>query len=116
MQKPNFGETVDQILKRDTRYDRDAYYFVREGLDVTTVLFANRKYAILQVELARVGANSGPKAMNMLQLDRPDLDWVSLAKGMGVPGERVTTAAEFNRAFGRGLATPGPYLIEAALG
>ena len=88
----------------------------REGLDVTTVLFANRKYAILQVELARVGANSGPKAMNMLQLDRPDLDWVSLAKGMGVPGERVTTAAEFNRAFGRGLATPGPYLIEAALG
>jgi acetolactate synthase-1/2/3 large subunit len=86
----------------------------REQLDVTTILFSNRKYAILQVEFMRVGAhNPGPKAMSMLDLSRPDLDWVAIAAGMGVPGRRVTTAAEFSDALARSLATPGPFLIEA---
>ncbi|MFM8355917.1 MAG: acetolactate synthase large subunit, partial [Gammaproteobacteria bacterium] len=88
----------------------------RERLDVTTVIFANRKYAILQVEFGRVGAhNPGPKAMSMLDLGNPALDWVSLAAGMGVPGVRVTTAEAFNRAFERGLGERGPFLIEAVL-
>ena len=88
----------------------------REGLDVTIVLFANRTYAILRGELANVGAqNVGRKALDMLDIGRPDLDWVSLAKGMGVPGARVTDMAEFNRRFAEGLATPGPYLVEAVL-
>ncbi len=73
----------------------------REGLDVTTVIFSNRKYAILQVEFLRVGAgNPGRKADDMLSLNRPDLDWVALAKGMGVPATRATTAEEFNSATG----------------
>ena len=88
----------------------------RESLDVTIVLFANRSYAILRGELANVGAqNVGRKALDMLDIGRPDLDWVSLARGMGVPGVRVTDMAEFNRRFAEGLATPGPYLIEAVL-
>jgi len=88
----------------------------REKLDVTAVIFANRKYAILQVELLRVGAgNPGRKAMDMLSLDRPDLDWVKLANGMGVPATRSTTAEEFNTQLARALATPGPSLIEVAL-
>src|SRR5262249_43010412 len=59
----------------------------RENLDVTTVIFANRSYAILRHELSQVGAqNVGRKALDMIDLDRPDLDWVSLARGMGVPG------------------------------
>lgn len=88
----------------------------REQLNVTTVVFANRKYAILQVELLRVGAgNPGRKAMDMLDLARPDLDWVSLAKGMGVPATRATTAEEFHTQLARSLATPGPSLIEAVL-
>jgi len=62
----------------------------REQLDVTTVIFANRSYAILRYELSQVGAqNVGRKALDMLDLGRPDLDWVSLARGMGVPGARV---------------------------
>ena len=86
----------------------------REKLDVTTIIFANRKYAILQVEFARVGAhNPGRRAMDMMSLDRPDLDFVALAAGMGVPGEQVTTAEAMNEALARSLATPGPYLIEA---
>jgi acetolactate synthase-1/2/3 large subunit len=85
----------------------------REGLDVTTLLFSNRSYAILKGELANVGAgNPGRKALDMLDLDRPDLDWVSLAKGMGVPGARVETMEEFNRRLAEGIAASGPYLVE----
>lgn len=88
----------------------------REGLDVTTVVFANRSYQILKGELANVGAgNPGRKAMDMLNLDRPTLDWVAMAKGMGVDAVRVETIDEFNKAFAAGLATPGPYLVEAVL-
>jgi acetolactate synthase-1/2/3 large subunit len=88
----------------------------REQLDVTTVIFSNRRYGILQVEFARVGAhNPGPKAMSMLQLDRPELSWVDLARGMGVPAARATTAAEFNDALARALATRGPSLVEAMI-
>ncbi len=88
----------------------------RESLDVTTIIFANRKYAILQVEFMRVGAhNPGPKAMSMLDLDRPDLSFVDMARGMGVPGRQVTDAAAFNDALAESLATPGPYLIEAMI-
>ncbi len=66
----------------------------REGLDVTTVVFNNRSYAILNLELSRVGAEPGPKALDMLDLSRPDLDFVALATGMGVPATRATTAEE----------------------
>ena len=62
----------------------------RENLDITTVLLNNRSYAILRHELTNVGAqNVGRKALDMLDLSRPDLDFVMLARGMGVPGERV---------------------------
>ena len=87
----------------------------REGLDVTTVILSNRAYAILQGEMKNVRASAGVKARDMMTLDRPDLDWPSLAKGMGVDAERVTDAAGLCQALGRGLATPGPYLIEAVL-
>jgi len=86
----------------------------REGCDVVNVIFANRSYAILRHELTNVGAqNPGRKAIDMLTLDRPELDWVSLAKGMGVQGVRVDSAEAFNDAFARAVATPGPHLIEA---
>ncbi len=86
----------------------------REKLDVTTIIFANRKYSILQIEFGRVGAhNPGPKAMSMLDLTNPELNWVSMAEGMGVPGWRVSTADEFNKALAESLNAPGPSLIEA---
>jgi acetolactate synthase-1/2/3 large subunit len=88
----------------------------REGLDVTTVLFSNRVYQILKGELANVGAgNPGRKALDMLDLGHPDIDWVGLAKSLGVPGARVTDMEGFNRRFAEGLATPGPYLVEVVL-
>jgi acetolactate synthase-1/2/3 large subunit len=89
----------------------------REGLDVTTVVLNNGSYAILQLELSRVGAESaGPLAKDMLDLTRPDLDFVSLAKGMGVPATRADTAEELTVQLERALAEPGPHLIDAAVG
>ena len=88
----------------------------RENLNITTVLFSNRKYAILQVEFMRVGAvNPGPKAMDMMELTRPDLDWVKMAQSMGVEAVRADSAEEFARALQAALANPGPNLIEATL-
>jgi acetolactate synthase-1/2/3 large subunit len=88
----------------------------REGLDVTTLLFSNRSYAILRGELANVGAgNPGRKALDMLDLGHPDLDWVALAGGMGVAGARVTTMEGFNDRLAEGIASPGPFLIEVVL-
>jgi acetolactate synthase I/II/III large subunit len=84
----------------------------REGLDVTTVLLNNRSYAILNMELARVGAAGGERARAMLDLSRPDLDFVSLARGMGMSAARATTADELVTELERALATPGPSVVE----
>jgi len=86
----------------------------REGLDVTTVVLNNRAYAILRMELSRVGAEgAGPKASRLLDLSGPDLDFVSMSNGMGVPATRATTAEELADQFAKALAEPGPHLIEA---
>jgi acetolactate synthase-1/2/3 large subunit len=86
----------------------------REGLDITTVIFSNRAYAILGMELGRVGAAAGGQAaQSLLELSRPSLDFTALARGMGVPASRAATAAEFAQQLRRALAEPGPHLIEA---
>jgi acetolactate synthase-1/2/3 large subunit len=88
----------------------------REKLDVTTVIFANDSYAILNIELARVGAmNPGPKALSMLDLHNPELDWVKLAQGMGVEASRATNIEEFAAQFADAVKTKGPRVIEARL-
>ena len=88
----------------------------REGLNVMTLIWANRAYAILRHELANVGVNNpGPKALDMLSLSNPDLDWVSLAKGMGVEARRVDTVDQLVLAFRAGVAVRGPFLIEVVL-
>lgn len=86
----------------------------REGLDVTTVLVNNRAYAILRMELARLaGESPGTKASELFDLSRPELDFRAIARGMGVPASRVTTAPELLRALRAAHAEPGPHLIEA---
>jgi acetolactate synthase I/II/III large subunit len=88
----------------------------REQLDITTVIFSNRAYAILTMELERTGApTTGTTALGMLELSRPDIDFTALAAGMGVPASRASTAADFAAQFRHALAEPGPHLIEAAL-
>jgi acetolactate synthase-1/2/3 large subunit len=88
----------------------------REGLDVTVIVFANNVYRILSIELGRTGAGeAGPAASKLLGLGDPSIDWVSLAKGLGVPGARCETAEAFDAAFARAMSEPGPKLIEAAI-
>jgi acetolactate synthase-1/2/3 large subunit len=88
----------------------------RESLDVTTIVFANRTYQILKGEFDGVGAGEmGSRAADMLNIDRPSLDWVSLAKGMGVPARSVATAEEFNKALADAMAEKGPKLIEVLM-
>jgi acetolactate synthase-1/2/3 large subunit len=89
----------------------------RENLDVTTVLYDNSAYDILRIELQRVGAGSapGPKALDLLDLSRPTMDFVKIAEGMGVPARRVTTADDFADALRAAFAEPGPHLIDAVV-
>ncbi|MEV6640297.1 acetolactate synthase large subunit [Amycolatopsis sp. NPDC051371] len=88
----------------------------RENLNVTTVLLNNRAYAILRLELQRVGAASGgPKANDLLDLSRPDMDFVKIAEGLGVPATRATTAEELAEQLQRAFAEPGPHLIDAVV-
>jgi len=87
----------------------------REVLDITTIVYANRSYAILKHELKNVEANSGDIALAMMELNAPELDWVSLAQGMGVQAIKATTVAQFKSALDTGLALKGPYLIEAVI-
>jgi acetolactate synthase-1/2/3 large subunit len=88
----------------------------REGLDVTTILLNNRSYAILKHELANLGAgDAGRNALDMMELDRPALDWVGLARGMGVEATRAKTLDELERHFAAGLRSNGPYLIDLVL-
>ena len=88
----------------------------RAGANVLTIIWANRSYGILSGELMAVGAlNPGRKALDMLSLENPSLDWVSLAKGMGVPAVQATTTEEFIRALRSGLLERGPFLIEALI-
>jgi acetolactate synthase-1/2/3 large subunit len=85
----------------------------RERLDVTVVIYANRSYAILNVELARVGAiGAGPKALSMLDLHNPEMNWVKIAEGLGVEASRATTAEEFAAQYQSAMQGRGPRLIE----
>ena len=85
----------------------------RERLKVTTVVFANRDYAVLKREFSYLGVGSpGASAASMFEIGRPDLDWTLLAKAMGVPGIRVTSLDAFGKALRAGFESEGPMLIE----
>jgi acetolactate synthase I/II/III large subunit len=88
----------------------------REGLPVTTLVFANRSYGVLQREFSALGVGApGSSAAALFDIGHPTLDWVQLAKGMGVPAGRVTTLDAFVEALKEGFASDGPSLIEVPL-
>ncbi|MCB0063894.1 MAG: acetolactate synthase large subunit [Caldilineaceae bacterium] len=107
----------------NTQADGSAMYTVqglwtqaREQLDVVTLLFSNRAYALLQGELQRVGADAScRKAQEMLDLSNPSIQWTSSAHGLGVEASRATTAEELNDQLAAALHKRGPHLIEAVL-
>src|SRR5215471_2581616 len=88
----------------------------RESLKVTTVIFANRIYGVLKREFSYLGIGApGPHARALFEIDRPVLDWVHMAKGMGVPGTRVSSMEAFAEALKKGFESEGPMLIEVVL-
>ena len=88
----------------------------REQLNVTTIICANRVYKILAIEVRRAGIETpGPRTARLADLSDPPLDWVHLARGMGVPAVAVDSADSLAREIERALAEPGPHLIEAVL-
>ncbi|AWI59055.1 hypothetical protein AB395_00003420 [Sinorhizobium fredii CCBAU 45436] len=88
----------------------------RENLDVVTIIFANRAYAILQAEMQNVGVKAiGTNARRMLELDEPPLDWVSIARGMGVEAARANSCEEFGDLLDSVLLRRGPFLVEAVI-
>src|SRR6266705_7038516 len=79
-------------------------WHARVLINVTTVVFANRAYAVLKREFSYLGVGTpGPRALDMFEIGRPDLDWVLLAKGMGVPGTRAGSLDEFVEALRKGF-------------
>lgn len=88
----------------------------REQLDVTVVIFNNRAYRILDTELARLDRQRpGHKARSLLTLGDPDLDFVKLGTGLGVPSQRAQTAEQLARALEQAITDPGPSLIEVVI-
>lgn len=88
----------------------------RENLDITTVILNNGAYQILRFEMEHVGAGApGAKAAALMDLGSPDLDFVKIAEGMGVPARRAHTAEELAAALRAAFTEPGPHLIDAML-
>ena len=88
----------------------------RENLDVTVILLKNNSYGILNIEFDRVGVEKpGPKALSLLDLSNPIIDWVAMSESMGVPATSATTTQEFHAALEAALAHDGPRLVEAVL-
>src|SRR5271165_1886338 len=88
----------------------------RENLDVLVVIFANRRYQILEIEMRRVGVDAlSDRIRDSIDIGRPVLDWVRLSEGMGVPASRATDCAEFGNQLRAALKARGPRLIEAVL-
>ena len=107
----------------DFQADGSAMYTVqalwtqaRESLNITTLLCANRSYKILEAEFKRAqGRPADQNALSLMALNRPDIDWVAISQGMGVPARAVDTAEELVIELARALAEPGPHLIQMNL-
>lgn len=88
----------------------------RENLNVTNIIFSNRAYEILKIELDRVGAlKTGPRAQSLFSLENPEINWTSLAKSMGVEAKTTLTVQDFRNEFSVAVKEPGPSLIEVRL-
>ena len=89
----------------------------REKLDVTTIVFANRSYAILGMELGRM-ANAKPSTRTggLIDIGNPVIDWVGLARSMGVEGERVSSLRDLQQKLAASVRASGPRLLEVPIG
>jgi benzoylformate decarboxylase len=87
-----------------------------EGLAVVAVIFNNASYRILkQRTLALKGFSAQDDRYVGMDLERPLIDFVGMARALGVPGEHVEKPADVAAAVERGLRSGGPYLVDARI-
>ena len=87
-----------------------------DSIAVVYVIFNNASYRILkQRTLGLKGFSAEDDVYVGMDIERPYVDYVGLAKSLGVPGERVEKAGEVSGAMGRALASGGPYLIDVRI-
>ncbi|BFM13911.1 acetolactate synthase large subunit [Maricurvus nonylphenolicus] len=96
--------------------NQSLWTMARENLDVCVVIYNNSSYAVLNLELMRVGVeNPGERAQSMLSLNNPGLEWTKIAEGMGVKASQAKTIEEFEAQFKEAMSTKGPRLIEVVM-
>jgi acetolactate synthase-1/2/3 large subunit len=96
--------------------NQSLWTMAREGLDICVMIFSNRSYKILYSQLADVGAaNPGPRARDMLTLDRPAIDFAMMAKSMGVPGGQAHDLEELTKQLSYAMSQRGPYLVDVVM-
>jgi benzoylformate decarboxylase len=81
-------------------------------LPITIVIVNNRQYAALHHFAPVFGFAPGA---HLPGTDLPDLDFVALAAGHGVKGQRVTEGALLAGVLERAIASPEPVLIDVAV-
>ncbi|MBI1845881.1 MAG: thiamine pyrophosphate-binding protein [Candidatus Rokubacteria bacterium] len=87
-----------------------------ERLAIVYVIFNNASYRILKERtLALKGFSAEDDRYVGMDLERPHIDFVGLAKSLGVGGERVEKAGDVAAALGRGLASGAPYLLDVRI-
>jgi benzoylformate decarboxylase len=88
----------------------------RESLAVVYVIFNNGSYRILKQRTHGLKGFSAEDDVYVgMDLDRPSIDYVGLAKALGVPGEHVEKTADVGKALERALRSRGPYLIDVRI-
>jgi len=88
----------------------------RESLAVVYVIMNNTSYRILKQRThALKGFSAADDVYVGMDLDRPLIDFVGLAKSLGVAGERVEKTADIGPAVTRGLKSGGPYLVDVRM-
>jgi benzoylformate decarboxylase len=87
-------------------------------LAVVFVILDNREYRILKHNMdayrQRFGVRSERPYVHM-DLAKPDLSFVDIARGMGVGAQRVTKPSDFGPALASALASGGPFLLDVVV-
>ncbi|HOV91209.1 MAG TPA: acetolactate synthase large subunit [Syntrophorhabdaceae bacterium] len=87
-----------------------------ESMNIKTLICSNRSYNILKIELGRAGiTHPGKSSLSLMDIDKPYVDWVKIARGFGIKAVSVETAEDLTKEFKNALIEKGPHLIEMIL-
>jgi len=88
------------------------------GLAVVFVILDNREYRILKHNMDAYRQRFGVRADRPyphMDLSKPDLSFVEIARGMGVAGSRVTRPGDVAPAVAAAFGSGGPYLLDVVV-